>query len=719
MKLCFMCDLHLPCDKNALQYDILDWAIQDAGKKKADCMIYVGDVTCDGNLEVYKGFLEKMESQEVPFLFIPGNSDLRCPESCEEISKISSPCRNEIGGTVIFAVNDCDGTVSADDLRTLEEADDNSIVFMHHPLDSHSGESHELLRQWRSGHENTMFFYGHQHVSKFTSNSVSLQAMDPDKAIGENPCITYYDTETKELKKSYFFCAVPTDLYGHLGVSCYRVAEHMKFAIENKLKNVELRPNCTVVDKDEIKALADRWRDAGGENLSIHLPDISYVDGEVVAAKNLDAVLDLAVYLKADRFTQHVPVVSVQTVKADTEALGKITAFLADKLNGIPQEVVIGVENMHMTAKDQPDDTRRFGYIPEECLAFMECLAARCRHKVGINFDFGHARNNAPYSQNYQISTWLSQVGKYVVGYHIHQVTMEDGKFQNHMPITHVYGHLISYASFFRNWAEGRVNKAPVLFEMNQEGAYDTTLKTFDSYRQKTVFDLHSHTYYSNCGRDSLHDLIETAIQNGVSILGISDHNYGIGKRTPEYIREIHAAAEEYKDRIKIVCGIEILTRPHMDVLSIPEVIKQFDYCLIEEIADPVSIVGKNLISYCKGLGILCGVAHTDLFAFCDIYGYDYKWFFSQMAENEIFWEMNVSYDSIHEYREHAYVSEFMNNREKIELIKKCGVYVSVGFDSHRCEDYDGFRVHQMYDFLKNNGIKTADELILEKLWNR
>lgn len=93
------------------------------------------------------------------------------------------------------------------------------------------------------------------------------------------------------------------------------------------------------------------------------------------------------------------------------------------------------------------------------------------------------------------------------------------------------------------------------------------------------------------------------------------------------------------------------------------------------------------------------------------MYGYDYEEFFKKMAENNIFWEMNVSFDSIHKYREHQYVKDFMADENKIELVKRCGVYVSVGFDGHRLEDYDGYRVHEMYDFLKQKGIKTADEL--------
>jgi len=455
----------------------------------------------------------------------------------------------------------------------------------------------------------------------------------------------------------------------------------------------------------------EKWRESGGENLSVHLPDVAYINGEVSTDKRFDEYINLAERIKVNRITQHVPRVSVRTVNEEANVLEKISEFLSDKFNGIGHDIVIGIENMHMTAEDTPDDNRRFGYIPGECILFMQTLAAKCRHKVGINFDIGHARNNVPYSRTYQISTWLSQLGKYIVGYHIHQVELKDGIFENHMPITDIYGQLISFASFFKCWAEERINKAPVIFEMRPEGAYQATLQTFDVYNQKNVFDIHSHTYYSNCGRDNPHDLINTAIKNGISLFGISDHNYGIGERKADYLKEIRTLAEEYKDKIKLLCGIEIATFPHLYDLKDADEIKEYDYCLIEHITEADSIVGGNLFEFCDKLGIRCGIAHTDLFAYCDMYGYDYEEFFKTMAEKGIFWEMNVSYDSIHRYNEHKYVFDFINDKKKSEIVKKSNVYISVGFDSHKYEDYDGFKVHQMYDFLKKNSFNTADEL--------
>ena len=486
MKICFMCDLHLSFEESALQYKVLEWAMEDIKKKQPGCIIYAGDVTGDGNLTVYEKFIVRMNDLGIPFLYIPGNSDLRCNETKTVIAHKASPCRNEVEGIEIIALNDCERTISEQEYAVLSEVTDATIVFLHHPITALKDGHAERMQEWREKYKGTMLFYGHLHKSAVENNSVSLQALDPDKAIGECPCLTYYDTSTRQLRKDYYFCPVPKDIYSRFGVSCYRVDSDIEFAIANGLKNLELRPSAANCDFIHLKALIEKWRAAGGQDLSIHLPDIHYSEGVVCPNEKLDRLMELAELIHADRFTQHVPVVSVQVTKDDKECLSKIAQYLADKLNALQHAVVVGVENMHMTAKDQADDTRRFGYLPEECLAFMQILGNYCRHKVGINFDIGHARNNMPYSQKYQISTWFAMVGKYIVGYHIHQVTLEKGIYSNHMPITEIYGRLISYASFFKNWMAGDIQKAPVIFEMRPENSYEITLDTFRTYEKKT-----------------------------------------------------------------------------------------------------------------------------------------------------------------------------------------------------------------------------------------
>ena len=473
-----MCDLHLPSDKNALQYDVLRWAIEDILQKNPDCIAYAGDVTCDGNEAVYDFFTDKMNSLNIPFLYIPGNSDLRCDKSKDSIYHKASQCKNVVDGVEIYVVHDCNNDIEQSVFEIIENAGDGSVVFMHHPVCEHKNS--ERLMQWCENHKNSTLLYAHMHRFCVNENVISLPALDPDKSIGEPPCIIYFDTDTKGVSKSHYPSDIPDDLSLFFGISCYDPIKQIKFGIERKLKHLELRPNCVEVSFDVLVDLVKIWRKTCGKSLSVHLPDVCYKDGKITFDKGFDEIIKLINLLNADRVTLHVPKVKVGETIEMPALIDEICIFTADMLNKIRQNVIIGVENMHMTPKEKPDNSRRFGYTPEECLLFMRKLASKTKHKTGINFDIGHARNNAPFSQIFQISTWFSMLGEHIVGYHMHQVTPGKGGFINHMPITEVYGNLISFSSFFKCWEKGIINKAPVVFEMRPEDAYEITLNTFN-----------------------------------------------------------------------------------------------------------------------------------------------------------------------------------------------------------------------------------------------
>ena len=360
----------------------------------------------------------------------------------------------------------------------IDQADENSIVFLHHTLPSLPAQEREKMQAWMKNHPDTLLISGHKHFYARYGNEIYLPPMDPDKSIGEEPCILYYDTESGEMQHVHFSCPEPQNLRDYFGISCYRM-EQIDLAIRKELKYLELRPNAVGFDARELKARIAAWKNAGGKGLSIHLSDMGYQDGRVIVAEDYDQLLYLAQELGADRLTQHVPRIQVADTEAAPEALEQITACMAEKMNRLSGNITIGIENMHMTASDTPDKNRRFGYLPEECMAFAGMLGKKCQHSVGYNFDIGHARNNPPYSQTYQIGTWMAMLGKNIVGYHLHQVTDNNGVLTNHMPFTEPYGRYISLASFFAYWQGEQIAHAPVIFEMRPEGAYETTLETF------------------------------------------------------------------------------------------------------------------------------------------------------------------------------------------------------------------------------------------------
>jgi len=477
MKICFICDIHLPESKNALQHKAFQWALEDICKNSPDCLICAGDLTCAGSLETYRFAVKSMNETGLPLLYIPGNSDLRSKETKDIIAFDASPVLSNICRINIIAVNDSDGAISDETYALLDSADKNTIVFMHHYIDALEKTHKEKMLSWRDNHKDTPLFTAHKHFFTVYENDIRLPALDPDKNIGEEPAIVYYDTDTRKITRSHFPCPMPKDLCEFIGISAYTPGD-IRFAIEQGLKYLELRNNITKWDENELIGLIAKWRNAGGVQLSIHLPDIGF-DEKVLPHKDLKELLRLAKVLKAQRFTQHVPKISVKTARENKDALESIAVYIARFMEDFPKEQIIGIENMHMTEKDSPDDSRRFGYLPEEVTEFMRLVKKHTKCKVGINFDNGHARNNAPYSREYQLSSWYEALGLDIVGYHLHQVISFGGEMENHTPFTEIYGRLISLASFFRLWQDNEISHAPVILEMRTKDAYPITLKTF------------------------------------------------------------------------------------------------------------------------------------------------------------------------------------------------------------------------------------------------
>ncbi|MBE7042663.1 MAG: PHP domain-containing protein [Ruminococcaceae bacterium] len=227
------------------------------------------------------------------------------------------------------------------------------------------------------------------------------------------------------------------------------------------------------------------------------------------------------------------------------------------------------------------------------------------------------------------------------------------------------------------------------------------------------IQDLHSHTYYSYCGKDSPEAVIQNAIEKGLDVVGISDHYHGIvmsrrgfvyeneenkawlhNNALKRYYEHIKTLAEKYQNDIEVWCGIEIST---LDIgfTLLPDGVDVsfFDYCLIENFQFPETAV-DNIFDFVTRCGCKrTGFAHMDLPAYIASKGLTMSDFFKKMKEENIFWELNVTYDSTHGFQEHQYVKDFFVSDKLLDAIRKSGMKLSVGFDGHRLEDYDADRV--------------------------
>ena len=87
-----------------------------------------------------------------------------------------------------------------------------------------------------------------------------------------------------------------------------------------------------------------------------------------------------------------------------------------------------------------------------------------------------------------------------------------------------------------------------------------------------------------------------------------------------QYKEELRAARETYKERIKLLIGVEIATVPQ-HVFTDFDKLDGCDYVLIEHIDLPESTVGESIFEYRKKFSCAVGIAHTDLITLAPKWG--------------------------------------------------------------------------------------------------
>jgi len=210
------------------------------------------------------------------------------------------------------------------------------------------------------------------------------------------------------------------------------------------------------------------------------------------------------------------------------------------------------------------------------------------------------------------------------------------------------------------------------------------------------ITDLHNHTTYSYDGTDSPEAIVKNALRYGLDAVGISDHQFSMPDRFEEYIREIYLLKEKYADRVNVLCGLEIGTRPKPDdfLASNSAVL---DYCLFESLDSPKAMDFYEFLEWSKLFKCPIGLAHTDVFALSERYGMDVL---KVMRERNIFWELNLSGN-------YNYYYDFLTNQKKQKAVVESGVFVSIGTDTHNLVDFDIGKLRRITELCEKTGIKS------------
>ncbi|MCH5184756.1 MAG: PHP domain-containing protein [Oscillospiraceae bacterium] len=208
------------------------------------------------------------------------------------------------------------------------------------------------------------------------------------------------------------------------------------------------------------------------------------------------------------------------------------------------------------------------------------------------------------------------------------------------------------------------------------------------------ISDMHNHTLYSYDSVTRPEELAENALEHGLGRIGISDHQFTVRDDFFEYVSEINTLKRKYLGRTEIMCGLEIGTRPKPDDF-LASCSSYLDYCLFESLDSERGMDFFEFIEWQKLFKCRKGLAHTDVFALEKKYRTD---ILKIMAENDIFWEINISGN-------YSCYYDFITNTEKQYRIAGSGVRISIGSDNHRISDFNMNKLIGIHKLVKNLGL--------------
>jgi hypothetical protein len=497
-KIAVIADIHLPDVHGTAQEAALAYALNRLRVEKPDVVLIIGDATACGTLESAERVRTMLDESGLCFRMIPGNSDERTPALLPAVTdRLTADTPFYSDEYVVCLLDITDGKVNPrgiDYLKELMETPEPRPIILgsHYPIAVCMEDPyvHSLIEAGKI----SLFIGAHAHrdqermIAKMSVHTV--RGLDPDKAIGAPPAVTLFEFKDQEWRTFHlpfeegtvtgWSSLLRREFIDYLGFSCMsKSLEGLHSASLHDVWHVELRAhNALAVPREELLNAVRHWREAGGKYLSMHMPDLSY-GSECSAIAGADAFRDavsLALELEVEHMTLHVPRVSVEQMRLEGNIWGSIAGtFLELIKEPIARGMVIGVENLHMSPTEPAGNLRGFGYLPAECHEWVKSLRKASGYDhIGIHLDIGHARNNAPFSKKCGVGQWYALIGKEIIGYHLHQVTLIDGIMRNHYPIMDIYGPLISLSSFFWGWKTGCLCHAPMFLEIRSDNFEDT-----------------------------------------------------------------------------------------------------------------------------------------------------------------------------------------------------------------------------------------------------
>ncbi len=472
----------MPDNEKSAQADFLKKAIQQMKTDEILLVINLGDTTAAGEYEGFENYLQMTDDLEIVTLM--GNSDVRNKETAQKFLEKSAPFKRDCGEISLWGLNTPYAEITEAEKEMLSDVKDGDVIFLHHSIPSLREESREFLTNLANEKEITII---HAHSHKWLdyqlgkSRVVCLRALDPDKSIGNFPCITYYELESKSFEEKLFEVSKEAifDARKFFGISCVDNHRDLEYAIKNGICAVELRLNGSEWEPDySLDSKIEKWRKKTNGYLSVHMPNLKYKNGEITGKDKWLLAVEYAKHVKADGMTMHPPKIKTHEIEKVWDEILELYVYAVKNAD---ERVKIGIENIHMGKADTRED-RGFGYTPQEVSKLIDAIneSFGTPKRVGHTLDVGHARNNSFLASKFPISRWFETMGQKTVAYHIHQVISASGAYKNHTPIENWFGPMISYVSFFHGWEKGTINRVPIFLEVRGCDNYQKSIEGFN-----------------------------------------------------------------------------------------------------------------------------------------------------------------------------------------------------------------------------------------------
>lgn len=483
MKIALICDMHMPENKNSIQWNFFRKSVEKIKKDGIDTVVCLGDITAFGEYNAFEEYLKKMENFN--HYYVLGNSDVRDKNTQPLFEKKSKGFEFKCADTNIKGISTPYAKIDKDDMDEICAMSDGDVLFLHHSIPALCEESRNFIEKTAEEKALTII---HAHSHKWLdynigkSRVICLRAIDPDKSIGDYPCITYFDTQTKEFTETVFenLDDSALDARRYFGISCVDNFADVNYALENNVYGVELRCNGRGWEPDlSLIPLIEKWRKKTNGYLSVHMPNLKWKDGAMEGVEQWYKAIEYAKAVNTDGMTIHPPRVKSNEFEAAHDEFLKLYKYAVESMD---ERVNIGIENLHMASGETNNEERCFGYIPKEVSLWIDEInqAIGKENRVRHTLDVGHARNNGVFAQIYPISRWYEIMGNRTVAYHIHQVIRGENGLKNHTAIEGWFGPMISYASYFYAWKHNLINHVPIFLEVKGWENYEKSIQAFE-----------------------------------------------------------------------------------------------------------------------------------------------------------------------------------------------------------------------------------------------